>query len=245
MVLLHGMGSDHTHVEVLASMFGDRYFTVLPDLRGHGASDQESDRHDIATLADDVAWLCAQLGVHDITLVGHSLGGVVSLAVAAAHPGLVSRLVLLDPGIALSDEMSAGLSDFYAGLDDETYAAVLREYLIPLMFVPSDPPQTVQAVMDCLTAMPLRVFRQLGEGIVAFDSMAAVARVSCPTAVVTPQFMIGDIARVEAAAPGWEFGRVLGTGHYMQMVTPEQTEAMITQFLRTHPLGGGHGEHAS
>ena len=83
----------------------------------------------------------------------------------------------------------------------------------------------------------VRLLSESGRDVVAFDSMGAVARVSCPTALITPQSSIGDIAAVARAAPEWEFGRVLGTGHYMQIITPDQVEAMITQFLHVHQGG--------
>jgi esterase len=72
--------------------------TVAVDLRGHGASDRPG-RYSVADMAADVAALIPRVAPGAVDLVGHSLGGLVALRVAAAAPELVRRLVLEDVGM--------------------------------------------------------------------------------------------------------------------------------------------------
>lgn len=68
-------------------------------LRGHGRSDWPG-TYSIQLMADDVgALLRTELADQPVDLVGHSLGGLVACAVAAAHPTSVRRLVLEDVGL--------------------------------------------------------------------------------------------------------------------------------------------------
>ena len=73
--------------------------TVLAvDLRGHGASSRPG-AYSVALMAADVASLLDTVGAAAVDLVGHSLGGLVALRVAAGCPDRVRRLVLEDVGM--------------------------------------------------------------------------------------------------------------------------------------------------
>jgi len=49
-----------------------------------------------AEFADDLAWLCGELGVERAVLVGHSMGGLIALQLAATHPELSAAVCLID-----------------------------------------------------------------------------------------------------------------------------------------------------
>ena len=56
-------GGDHTHLAPQFDYFGRTHRVVAVDLRGHGASDMPMQEYTVAGFADDLAWLCDQLGV--------------------------------------------------------------------------------------------------------------------------------------------------------------------------------------
>ena len=82
---------------VAASLHPSRTVYAV-SLRGHGSSNWPG-HYSIQAMADDVTGLLRQLDDRPVDLVGHSLGGLVACAVAAAHPELVHRLVLEDVGV--------------------------------------------------------------------------------------------------------------------------------------------------
>ncbi|HYG59616.1 MAG TPA: alpha/beta hydrolase [Symbiobacteriaceae bacterium] len=71
---------------------------VAPDLRGCGDTDKPSDQWAWPVLADDIYEFARALGLTRFMLVGHSLGGVIAQQLAADHPELVERLVMVNPG---------------------------------------------------------------------------------------------------------------------------------------------------
>jgi len=95
MVLLHGLGERAGDWAPVRARLAAAYRTVAFDLRGHGASDWPGEyTHDLIE-ADLCAALDA-LGLRDVVLVGHSMGGSVAFRIAARRPDLVARLVVED-----------------------------------------------------------------------------------------------------------------------------------------------------
>jgi pimeloyl-ACP methyl ester carboxylesterase len=69
---------------------------VAIDLLGHGGSEKPSSGYSIENQASLIAGVLGRLGVRDAEVVGHSLGGPVSIALAEQSPQLVNRLVTID-----------------------------------------------------------------------------------------------------------------------------------------------------
>ena len=80
---------------------------VSVDLRGHGESDKPSGPYPIAAYADDIAYNIEQVGLSKVVAVGHSMGGVIVLQFAAAHPGSVAAIVMVDPPLVFLPERRA------------------------------------------------------------------------------------------------------------------------------------------
>ncbi|MEV0387276.1 alpha/beta fold hydrolase [Nonomuraea sp. NPDC050643] len=96
LLLIHGRTADHNDWNGITQHFAARHHVFALDLRGHGASDHPGE-YALSAMAGDVIALLDHLGIERVTLIGHSLGGVVSYHVAMDHPGRVARLVLEDP----------------------------------------------------------------------------------------------------------------------------------------------------
>jgi 3-oxoadipate enol-lactonase len=73
-----------------------RFRCISFDHRGQGQSAVPATGYDMDSLALDAAALIRSLGVQPVHFVGHSMGGMVGLRVAARHPELLRSLVLLD-----------------------------------------------------------------------------------------------------------------------------------------------------
>jgi pimeloyl-ACP methyl ester carboxylesterase len=113
-VLLHG-GSQNAHTWDTVALVLDRPLLAV-DLPGHGLSDWRAD-HDylIADGAEDVAVAMSQLAPAARLVVGMSLGGLIALALAAAHPDLVPRLLLVDVTPGVNPEKVKAINDFVRG----------------------------------------------------------------------------------------------------------------------------------
>ena len=94
-VLIHGLGGAATNWTEVAPILARRRRVLVPDLPGHGRSAPLSGIRGLDSFADHVGLLAEQLGVFPAAVVGHSLGGVVALRLAAARPRDVRALALV------------------------------------------------------------------------------------------------------------------------------------------------------
>lgn len=99
-LLIHGWSSSWYAMSPLLPLLGERYRCVAVDLPGYGESPPGAGRATIAGYADLLAGLLKQQTDRPTVLVGHSMGGMISLTLALRHPALVERLVLLCPTIS-------------------------------------------------------------------------------------------------------------------------------------------------
>ncbi|WP_342664738.1 alpha/beta hydrolase [Microbacterium luticocti] len=99
-LLVHGVTSSHRAWPFLADRLpGVRL--IAPDLRGRGRSNTVAGPAGMAAHAGDMAAVLDAFGVDRTVVVGHSMGGFVSVVLADRHPDRVSRLVLIDGGLPL------------------------------------------------------------------------------------------------------------------------------------------------
>jgi pimeloyl-ACP methyl ester carboxylesterase len=115
LVLLHG-GGQNAHTWDTVALALDRPLVAL-DLPGHGYSDWPGDGRalDPGSMAEDVARAMKVLAPGAGGVVGMSLGGMTSIALAARHPDLVHRLALVDITPGVDHNKSSDIAAFLAG----------------------------------------------------------------------------------------------------------------------------------
>ncbi len=98
---IHGITANHVSFQRLARELGDDVTLVAPDLRGRGRSGDLPGPYGITAHVEDVVVVLDHLGVSSATVLGHSMGAWVATNLAVLHPERVSRLVIVDGGVAL------------------------------------------------------------------------------------------------------------------------------------------------
>ena len=119
-VFLHGAGMDHSVWALLARAFSHNGFGVLaPDLPGHGRSAGPA-LSSIAALADWTAALIDAAGINAARVIGHSMGSLVALEMAAHHPAKLSALGLIATAAPMrvsDDLLGAAKANDHAAID--------------------------------------------------------------------------------------------------------------------------------
>ena len=104
LILVHG-GRDHCRSwDAIARSLHPHFHVIAPDLRGHGDSDwTKGGSYALTEYVYDLVQLVRSIAAPRVTLIGHSMGGMVSLIFSGSFPELVDKLVVLDGVTMLPD----------------------------------------------------------------------------------------------------------------------------------------------
>jgi pimeloyl-ACP methyl ester carboxylesterase len=233
LLFVHGWCCDHTVFEPQFDHFASAHEVISVDLRGCGASDRPEGGYDIPNLADDVAWLCDEAGVSRPIVVGHSLGGMIALELAARHPAVARAIVALDPGpINPLPETTRVWTEFADRLETAEAEAVRRAW-VEGAFLPTDTSDRRRSLVDMMCSVPLSVATAGMRGILAWNGISALALCSVPAMVVNSRpGGSNDPARLLPLKPDLHFGMTVGAGHFNHLEVPDQVIPMMDRFIR-------------
>jgi pimeloyl-ACP methyl ester carboxylesterase len=97
-LLIHGVGSSSTTWDTTTSRIPKPWRTIAVDLPGHGASLAKRGDYSLGAMASVLRDLLDELDVKTVHLVGHSLGGGISLQFVYQYPERVKSLTLVSSG---------------------------------------------------------------------------------------------------------------------------------------------------
>lgn len=242
LVLLHGYTGSKENWLALMPHLNERWRVVAPDLPGWGASTRRdaADYGYVAQAERLAAWL-PTLGAEPVILVGHSMGGGIAAVLAARHPELVSRLVLMDAGGAPFRENEFGR----AVLRGENPFAVhdrssLDRYLAtvfdnpPFLPWPADRALIARHIHDA--SFETSVLDRIGRGPDAFLPSAEAQRIVMPTLLLwcaadrVIDVSAADVYRLAIA--GSVVKLLDGCNHMPMMERPAETAAALEEFLQ-------------
>jgi pyruvate dehydrogenase E2 component (dihydrolipoamide acetyltransferase) len=236
-LLVHGYGGDRNSWLFLQAPMAARHRVYALDLPGHGASSKDVGDGSVELLAGAVTGVLDAIGARRAHLAGHSLGGAVALAAAAADPGRIGSLTLIAPA-GFGREINAGYLRGFAG-------AQTRRELKPLVGqVFADESLVTRQVVDDLLAykrldgVGAALHALLGtlladDGSQRHDATAAVAAIrgAVPVTVVW-----GTADRIipsgqAASVAGATCHLLDGAGHMPHMERPAEVRATIEEAI--------------
>jgi esterase len=136
LVILHGFLGAARNWQTAGAALAAHYHVCALDLRNHGRSPHAPEMGYPAMVADVRAWLDAQ-ALPPVTLLGHSMGGKVAMALACRHPERVARLIVVDiapkeyPALAQRAEVAAMNELRLADLHSRAEAELRFEARVP------------------------------------------------------------------------------------------------------------------
>jgi pimeloyl-ACP methyl ester carboxylesterase len=231
MLFVHGWCCDHTYFAPQFEHFRRDHRCVAVDLRGHGRSDKPEQEYTMSGFADDLAWLCGQIGLAKPVVVGHSMGGVIALELAARSPDLPSAVVAVDSPIIPPDALRAGVIELPLGLRSPAYREVAQQFVANALFLPTDNAERKARIVEAMSSAPQHVMASAMEQIFAWDGEAAASKCTVPVLNLIAASPLTNVVRFQELCPQLVNGQTVGAGHFHQLEVPEQVNAMIERFL--------------
>lgn len=258
LILSHANGFNGRTYRTIVAPLAERYRILLLDQRGHGRCELPADtaapRLSWDDLAADLGDILEVLDLKDVVLAGHSMGGTVSTMTAAAVPGRVRGLVLLDPVILPPDMVAEGRagrlteSPLVIGAKKRrstfpSFEAVIQTYTGRGAFGSWTPAMLADYVADgfrptpegeveltCTPAWEASGFMAQGhDPWVAFDNLRM------PIHILKAE--TGSTCRIEGledrvlAGGEVEIETIAGTSHFLPMERPDLVQAALVAML--------------
>ncbi|MFL2503430.1 MAG: alpha/beta fold hydrolase [Luminiphilus sp.] len=106
LLCLHGLTRNSKDFASLALALASDFRVVVPEQRGRGLSDYAEDvsRYSLLQYVEDMQGLIVELGLQRLSMVGTSMGGLMTFALNALSPGLIERAVINDIGPEIAQE---------------------------------------------------------------------------------------------------------------------------------------------
>ena len=233
LVFVHGWCCDNTFFQPQFEHFQSSHAVTTFDLRGCGSSDRPEDGYDIPSLADDLAWLCDELGISRPVVIGHSLGGMIAIELAARHPSVPSAIVADDPGpINPLPETRRIYEVFAMELEGPDGEAVRRAWVEDGVGTTAGAEQR-ERIVERMCSVPLTVAAAGIRGVVSWNGVGALALCTVPVLVLSSEpDQSNSPARLLPFKSDLRFGMTVGAGHFHQLEVPEQVAAMFERFLK-------------
>jgi pimeloyl-ACP methyl ester carboxylesterase len=234
-VLVHGYlgGADQWKAEI--GRFSGAFDVVAPNLPGFGAASDLTGCGTIAGMAAAVHALLDDLGIGEIFLLGHSMGGMVVQEMAAMRPERVARLVLYGTGPlgAMPDRFEPWSVTRQRLHDDGVEATVGRiaatwfkrgadaaSYPLLLDIGACANPQAVEAALDAISE---------------WDGRGALQSLTMPTLVLWGEadrsYRWPQIEALWTELPNAHLAVIPGVSHAAHLEKPMLFHALVEDFL--------------
>lgn len=233
-VFIHGNTGSSRWWEPTMKMLKSEFNMTAVDLRGFGLSPDGPDNVTFADHAGDIKKVVDELGLRELILVGHSLGGGVAMQFAALFPERLQGLVLVD---------SAPLGGL-KGIDyDFLEKAIKNGWMVAglkaTMVQPPEDAYFAQLAQDCIRSLPAVIPNT--RALEAADFTAAAPHFAKPVLVIQgdkdPLVSLAEAEKIAAAYPHATLTVIADAGHAPQV---EQTAAFarcLREFAAALPGG--------
>ena len=254
LLLLHGLGCDHTTWSPVIERLSRRFTVIAPDLLGHGASDKPRADYTLGGYANGMRDLLALLGIDRVTVVGHSFGGGIAMQFAYQFPQYTERLMLVAPGgfgrgvtpllrsltlpgsgSVLAVAASPPILAAVRFLGERAHAARLPGSADVLGALSVLAGKNDAAERDAFLHVLRAVVDWRGQVVTMTDR--AYLALNMPTCVMWGSkdsvLPVGQVEAARRVIPGVRIEVVPGAGHFPHEEFPDRFVAVLTDFIRT------------
>jgi sigma-B regulation protein RsbQ len=251
MVFAHGFGCDQNMWRFVTPAFEDDYRIVLFDYVGAGRSDVAAyspERY--ATLdgyARDVLEILEALDLSRALFVGHSVSGVIGMLASIRAPERFERLILVGPSPCYINDPPAYAGGFERA-DIEALLQMMEKnymgwasYLAPAVMKNEGRPELTGELEQSFCSTDPVIARRFAEATFLSDNRADLARVPVPSLIMQcsddliAPLEVGDY--LHRHLPHSTLRVLKATGHCPHMSHPEETIAVIRDYLSASPAG--------
>ncbi len=240
LVIVHGLFGFSDNWQTHAKKFSEYYRVILVDMRNHGHSPWSGDfSYDL--MVKDLVQLFQKLGLSDVILLGHSMGGKVAMHFAQSHAELLEKIIVVDMGIKEYPLHHQHILNAFESIDLSKMSARSEAEKILSSFIESK--GVVHFLLKNLYwkdrgKLAWRVnFKVLQNAMPEILSALPSKEVLVPSLFIrgalSDYILDADFKEIENYFPDSQFVTIANAGHWVHAEAPDEfTDAVLSFCLR-------------
>ncbi|MEW6157204.1 MAG: alpha/beta hydrolase [Verrucomicrobiota bacterium] len=234
LVFVHCWAGNRTFWRHQVEEFARDFQVLALDLPGHGQSRAPRESWSLQGLAQDLRTVIEQLKLRRVILIGHSMGGPVSLLAAERMPGRVLGVVGVDTLHNAEFVWPKSLGEQFGARFEADYEGTMRG-MVTSMFPTNADPAVVQFVLTNALAADRNATVALIRDFPNLDLKRAFTSAKVPIRCINalPMGNAGLPTTLEANRKYADYDAVLmtGVGHYLQLERPSEFNQHLRKVL--------------
>jgi pimeloyl-ACP methyl ester carboxylesterase len=228
LVFIHGWMCDQSFWAAQVEEFSQSNTVITIDLPGHGLSGMDRDGWPLMAYGADVQTVVEYLGLEDVVLIGHSMGGSVVLEAGRLMPertrGVIAVDSLQDADAKYDPDQIAGIFEAY----ENDFAGTCLQFTSS-MFVESADPELVDWVTSNMCDHSPDISIPLLREFVDYDLGQALAAVDVPVRYINAPMYPTNAEVNRKYQPNFDGVIMEGVGHFLMMENPGEFNELLRQ----------------
>ena len=233
LVIIHGIGGDHTQLENEISHLAKEFKTIALDCRGHGESDKP-DEYSLQDHVRDILGIMDHYEIETASLLGVSMGSYIAQGVAIEAPERIDRLILTVPK---SNGLTSSFQRLMSEHAKELEGLNLHESILALLKYMTFNPEIMKKHIDIFeTKLSPAQFLSANKALSNFDFRNDLPKIQAKTLVISGKYdglnppSEGKICA--SLIPNATFVEMQYSGHAPIYEEPELYMKIIDDFLK-------------
>lgn len=231
LVFVHGWSCDRSYWRAQVAHFGRGRRVVALDLAGHGESGLGRELYTIEAFGADVKAVVDALGLERVVLIGHSMGGPVTLEAARLMPQRVAALVPIDTLGRVGEQTSPAERKALLDPMRADFPAATRRFVRDFMFTPRSDASLVSHVVEDMAAAPKSVALAALEYLLDYNEAAALAATRAPLRLINSDRWPTDLRAARQRKPDLQLAVMPGVGHFPMLEDPAEFNRLLERAL--------------
>lgn len=230
LVFIHGGGGNRSHWDRQVAHFVEQHKVVTIDLAGHGDSGFDRAAWTMSAFGEDVVAVVDKLGLDQIVLIGHSMGGAVILETARRMPQHVIGLVGIDnfknvERSLTQEQIDKILAPFRANFSVATSNVIRR------LFTSTADSSLIKKILADISAIHTEGLLAALEEFYKYDFTQALHEVRAPIRCINSDKSHSDVEAGQRHTLSFKVVLMSGVGHFVMMEDPETFNRLLEEIV--------------
>jgi pimeloyl-ACP methyl ester carboxylesterase len=235
LVFLHGWCGDRAYWKHQVDVFAADYRVIAVDQAGHGESGKDRKRWNTAGLAGDVAAVIKELGLKRVILVGHSMGGPVSLMAAKRMPESVIAVIGVDTLQDAEFKMPEEVTTKFLKSFETDFKGTMRAGFAGLLHEKTDP-EVKKWLLTRAEAQDQKMAIGLMRDLSSLDQKALLKDAKVPVRCINSAggfpFFTPTAVDTNKKYADYNAVTIEGVGHYPMLEKPVEFNQKLREVLK-------------